>query len=116
MMFGSFRARKMNGPVPKGGLIGRGVIEGVLDHGPLVEPRGGKAFAGPILVKECHRLERRFAINGFKLGEYRLADALLVCALHRRNADKAGQPVGAPAVVGPVMDLAQRAALAKSLA
>ena len=47
MTFGGFRARKMNGPIPKGGLIGRGVMEGVSDHGPLVELRGGKAFSGP---------------------------------------------------------------------
>jgi hypothetical protein len=50
------------------------------------------------------------------LGENRLSEELLMVALHRRNADKAGQSVGDLAVVGSVMDLAQRTALAETMA
>ncbi len=116
VLIGGFRAGKMDGPVPDGGLTCRGVIEGVFVHRRLVEPGGGKSFASPILVEEGRRLSRRFAVDDFKLGENRLCEELLMVALHRRNADKAGQSVGSLAVVGSVMDLAQRTALAESLA
>ena len=116
VLVGGFRAGKMDGTVPNGGLTCRGVIEGVFVHRRLVELGGGKSFASPILVEEGRRLCRLFAVDDCKLGENRVGEELLMVALHRRNADKAGQSVGSLAVVGSVMDLAQRTALAESLA
>jgi len=90
LLVGGFRAGKMNGTGPNGGLTRRRVIEGVFHHGPLVELCGGKAFAGPIFVKECRWLRRWFSVDGCKLGENCLDDELLVGALHRRYTHKAG--------------------------
>ena len=106
----------MDGTVPNGGLTCRGVIEGVLVHGRLVVRGGGKSFASPILVEKGRGLYRWFAVDDCKLGENRLGEVLSMVALHRGNADKAGQCVGAPAVVGSVMDLAQGTALAETMA
>ena len=116
VLIGGFRAGKMDGTVPNGGLTCRGVIERVFVHRRLVELGGGISFASPILVEEGRRVCRRFAVDDCKLGENRLGEELLMVSLHRRNTDKAGQSVGSLAVVGSVMDLAQRTALAESLA
>jgi len=115
VLVGGFSTGKMDGTVPDGGLTCRGMIEGVFVHRRLVEPGGGKSFASPILAKEGRRLRRRFAVDDCKLREDRLGEELLMVALHRRNADKAGQSVGALAVVGSIMNLAQRTALTESL-
>ena len=112
VLIGGFRAGKMEGAVPNGGLTCRGVIEGVLVHGRLVELGGGKSFASPILVEKGRRLRRRFTEDDCKLGENRLGEELLVVALHGRNADKAGQAVGALAVVGSVSAPAARQMIA----
>jgi len=115
-LVGGFRAGKMDGTVPNGGFTCRGLIERVFVHRRLVEPGSGKSFASPILIEEGRRLRCLFAIDVCKLGENRLGEELLMVALHSRNADKAGQSIGFMAVVGSVMDLAQRTALAESLA
>jgi len=116
VLVGGFRACKMDGTVPNGGLTCRGLIEGVLVHRWLVEPGGGKSFLSPILVEEGRRPRSRFTVNDCKLGKDRLCEKLLMVALYRRNADKAGQSVGSLAVVGSVVDLSQRIALTESLA
>jgi len=115
VLAGGFRACKMDGTVPNGGFACRGLIEGVFVHRRLVEPGGGKSFVSPILVEEGRWLRRKFAVDDCKLGENRLGEELLMVALHGRNADKAGQSVGALAVVGSVMYLDHLTALAEGL-
>jgi len=107
----------MDGSIPNGRLTCRRVIVGMFDHRWLVERGGGKSFLCPIPVEEGRRLRRRFAIDGCKLGKNRPGEALLLVALGRRDTDKTGQPIGPPAVVvGSVVDLTQRPALAERLA
>jgi len=116
VLVGGFRACKMDGTVPNGGLTCRGLIEGMFVHRWLVELGGGKSFLSPILVEKGRRPRSRFTVDDCKLGKNRLCEKLLMVALYRRNADKAGQPIGALAVVGSVIDFAQRTVLAESLA
>ena len=64
VLVGGFRAGKMDGTVPNGGLTCRGVIEGVFVHRRLVELGGGKSFASPILVEEGRRRRGEAAGRG----------------------------------------------------
>jgi len=116
MLVGGLRAGKMDGTVPNGGFPCRRVIEGVLIHGRLVEPGGGKWFTSPVLVKDDRGQRRGFAKDHCKLGKNRFGKPLLMVALHRGNAEKAGQSVGALAVVGTVMDLSHGTAFAETIA
>ena len=92
------------------------MIEGVLDHRWLVVLGRGKSFACPVLIEDGCRMRCRLAIDERKLGENRLGKQWLLAALRCRDTDKAGQSIGAPVVVGRVVNLAQWTAFAESLA